>query len=395
MTIDLPFDILTAILEELEDFRDIWHIRTANRTLCVAATPLAFRVLSVVPTKGSAQNLGRLFDVPDIAAHVRQVTFHDTDTDRWRRPLKDDITSAAHELASSFYRIHQLPRLKTISLTFYPDYEQRSGLGSSTPAHQDPVLQTSILGALAASFSVRAPELTSLSLHNLHTSDLSLLESPSFQTAPTTLRRLQLSVHFDRSLGSDTMDIEGWCNFWGTLCPRMVLIPTQHSLTELTLHSSAYVGALFGLSFAGLHFPRLCSLSLRMVVFEPSVGATQFILRHAATLARLELLLCKLVYTYPPTAHARDEESRPEPHYWEYIWDRFSAELTVLVALHVDERRRDSRGGFFAECRYVEPIPEGMIYVEQYYFTPPNAAPALRSFQLTVAARSEEVRSAS
>ncbi|KAH8997869.1 hypothetical protein EDB86DRAFT_2828716 [Lactarius hatsudake] len=391
--INLPFEILTAIFEEVDDVRDIWHIRTANRTLCIAATPIAFRVLSVIPTKGSAQNLGRLFDVPDIAAHVREVTFHYTDTDRWRRPLKDDITSALHELASSFYRVHQLPRLKTLSLTFYPDYGLRSGSDSSTLAHQDPVLQTSILGALAASFSVRAPKLTSLSLHNLHTSDLSLLESPSFQTALTTLLRLQLSVlFFNRSPGSYT-DLERWCNFWGTLCPRMVLTPTQHSLTELTLHSGTYVGAFFGLSFAGLHFPRLCALSLRMVVFEPSVGATQFILRHAATLARLELLLCKLVYTHSRTAHPMDEESSPEPYYWEYIWDRFAAELTVLVALHVDERR-NSWGGAFAECRYVVPVPEGMVYVEKYDFTPSNAAPALRSFQLTVAARSEEARSA-
>ncbi|KAH9016676.1 hypothetical protein EDB83DRAFT_228695 [Lactarius deliciosus] len=392
MPINLPFDILTAILDELEDFRDIRHIRTANRTLCVAATPIAFRVLSVIPTKGSAQNLGRLFDIPDIAAQVRQVTFHHTDTDRWGRPLKDDITSAVHELASSFYRLHQLPWLKTISLTFYPDDRQRSGLDSRALAHQDPVLQTSILGALATSFNGRAPELTSLSLHNLRTSDLSLLESPSFQTTLTTLLRLQLSVLLGRSPGSDRdLKLERWCNFWGTLCPRMVLTPTQHSLTELTLHSDTYVGALCGLSFAGLHFPRLCALSLRMVVFEPSVGATQFILRHAATLARLELLLCKLLDTYPSTAHARDEESSPEPHYWEYIWDRFAAELTVLVALHVDERRGD-----FSECRYVGSVPEGMIYVDSYdFYTSSNAAPALRSFQLTVAARSEEARSAS
>ncbi|KAH9022086.1 hypothetical protein EDB83DRAFT_2679220 [Lactarius deliciosus] len=270
MTINLPFDILTAILDELEDFRDIWHIRTANRTL-------------KRPKSWTA------FGIPDIAAHVRQVTFHHTDTDRWGRPLNDDDG-------------------------------QRSGLDSSALAHQDPVLQTSILDALATSFNVRAPKLTSLSLHNLRTSDLSLLESPSFQTTLMTLLRLQLSVLFDHSPGPDTdLELERWCNFWGTLCPRMVLTPTQHSLTELTLHSDTYVGALCGLSFAGLHFPRLCALSLRMVVFEPSVGATQFILRHAATLARLELLLCKLLDTYPSTAHARDEESSPEPHYWEYI----------------------------------------------------------------------------
>ncbi|KAH8986874.1 hypothetical protein EDB92DRAFT_2020388 [Lactarius akahatsu] len=238
-------------------------------------------------------------------------------------------------------------------------------------AHRDPVLEASILGALASGYS----------------------------TVLTTLRRLQLSVLFDGSPGSDT-DHERCCNFWGTLYPRMVLTPMQHTLTELTLHSSAYVGALFGLSFAGLHFPHLCALSLRMVVFEPSVGALNYILRHAATLARLELLRCKLLHPdFPsPTAHAWDEESSPEPDSWEYTWNRFAADLTALVALHIDEHRRDRWGHASMESRYVQPIPEGMVYSEVYYtVTPCNAAPvvALRNFQLTVAARSEEVRGAS
>ncbi|KAH9007449.1 hypothetical protein EDB85DRAFT_239055 [Lactarius pseudohatsudake] len=388
MTIYLPFEIVTAIFEEIDDVRDIWHIRTVSRTLSAAATPFAFRILSVISTKGSAQNLGRLFDVPDIAAHVREVTFHDTDTDRKGRALK---SSAVHELASSFSRFHQLPRLETINLTFYPGYGNRLDGGSLA-------LQSSVLGALASSFSVRVPKLMSLSLHNLRIWDLSPLESPSFQTVLTTLRRFQLSVlFFDGTPDSDT-DFERWCNFC-TLCPRMILAPMQHSLTELTFHSDANVGALSGLSFAGLHFPRLCALSLRMVIFEPSVGAKQFILRHATTLARLELLVCKLpvdpnIFLSPsPTAHARDE-SGSEPDSWERIWDRFAAELTALVALNVDERRSDRWGRTNSEFRYVRPDLERMTYRETYTFTHRNAADAaaLRCFHLTVATRSEEAR---
>ncbi|KAH9059844.1 hypothetical protein EDB87DRAFT_730558 [Lactarius vividus] len=387
MTIYLPFEILTAIFEEVDDVRDIWHIRTVSRTLSAAATPFAFRILSVISTKGSAQNLGRLLDVPNIAAHVRKVTFHDTDTDRRGRALKYVRSSAVHELASSFSRIHQLPRLETINLTFYPSYGNRLDGGGFT-------LQPSVLGALASSFSVRAPKLMSLSLHNLRTSDLSPLGSPSFQTVLTTLRHFQLSVLFDGASGR-SRDFEPWCNFWGTLCPRMVLAPMQHSLTELTLHSDVNVGALSGLSFAGLHFPRLCALSLRMVIFEPSVGAKQFILGHAATLARLELLVCKLpvnpdMLLYPsPTAHAGDESDS-----WECIWDGFAAELTALVALHVDERRSDRWGLTNSEFRYARPDSRTMTYQETYTFAHRNAADAaaLRRFHLTVATRSEEAR---
>ncbi|KAH9173976.1 hypothetical protein EDB89DRAFT_646809 [Lactarius sanguifluus] len=219
-----------------------------------------------------------------------------------------------------------------------------------------------------------------------------------FQTVLMTLRHFQLSVLFNSVPGSDTY-FERWCNFWGTLCPRMILAPMQHSLTELTLHSNANVGALGGLSFTRLRFPRLCALSLRMVIFEPSVGAKQFILRHAATLARLELLVCKLpvdpdIFLSPsPTAHAR-EESGSELDYWEYIWDRFAAELTALVALHVDERRSDRWGRTGSELRYVRPDLERMTYRETYTLAHRNVADAaaLRRFHLTVATRSEEAR---
>lgn len=389
MTIYLPFEILTAIFEDVDDVRDLWGVRSACRTLCAAATPLAFRSLSVISTRGSAKNLGRLFDSPDIAAHVREVAYHDTGADRTGRPLKYIRTSAVNELGRSFYRIHQLPRLETINLTFYPSCGNRldpDGRGRLA-------LQTSILGALSASFSVRAPpNLTSLSLHNLCTSNLSPLESPPFQTVLRTLRRLQLSVLLDNTPGS-TKVLDRWEHFWGTLCPHMALAPTQHALTELALHSDAHVGASSGLSLAGLHFPRLCALSLRKLVFEPSVGAEHFILRHAATLARLELIACKLSIdsdSFPSyTALARDdEESGPRPACWERIWDCFAAELTALVALHVDERRFHHWGFTGSELRYVRPEP-GMAYREFDAMPLRDAADgrALQRFHLTVASR--------
>lgn len=70
-------------------------------------------------------------------------------------------TDAIGELASSFARIHKLPQLETIKLKFSPVYvnEMDSDGEDRLP------LQASILGALAASFSVRAPyRLTSLTL---------------------------------------------------------------------------------------------------------------------------------------------------------------------------------------------------------------------------------------
>ncbi len=173
----------------------------------------------------------------------------------------------------------------------------------------------------------------------------------------------------------------------------MILAPAQHALTELILHSDVYVGASSRLSLAALHFPHLCALSLRRLVFEPSAGIEPFVLRHAATLTRLELLTCKLptragtLLSPSPSQSitlARDEESSFGPACWERIWDRFMAELTALVALHIDE------GLIGLECRYVNP-GRGISYWEELDTPEPrNAADvaALRRFHMTVAARS-------
>ncbi|KAH9022095.1 hypothetical protein EDB83DRAFT_2679228 [Lactarius deliciosus] len=379
----LPLEVLIAIVKEVDGVRDLCNVRIVCRTFCATATPIAFRVFSVIATRGSAKNLGQLLDIPDIATHVREVAYRDIGADRNGRVLKYIRTSAIRELASSFSRIHQLPRLETISLTFYPLYDNRvdsDGQGRLA-------VQAFILRVLATSFGVRPPKLTSLSLDNLRIWELSPLKSLSFQTVLTTLRRLLLSVLSDRSMGAFWFNA-CWVHFWGTLCPHMILAPTQQTLTELTLHSDAPVGASSGLSLAGLYFPLLCALSVRGLVFELSVEVEAFVLRHATTLAQLEVLACKLpAPTNLPfsnslsilsTARTRDKGLSSGPGGWDRIWDRFAVELTVLVTLDVD-----------TECRYVEPTSLWDVLVPESRYA--TDAAALRRFHMTVAARSREM----
>ena len=425
MTICLPFEILTAIFEEVDDVQDLHHVRIASRTLCAAATTIAFRVLSVTNTAGSVQNIGRLFDVPDIAAHIKEVaycyTFPDgLNSQELRRgesssPLSHkrsyDLslylpwwvtsvrTSAIPELASLFSRIHQLPQLETIDLKFSP--VDRYGLELDGDGRFS--LQASILDALAASFSICAPsKLIALSLHNLRASDHSPLDSPPFQTVLKSLRCLQLSVLFVRTLNPHTA-FTRWSHFWGNVFLCTVLSPTQHSLTELTLHNNTFLGASSGLSLSGLRFPHLCALSLRKLVFEPSVGVEPFILRHTATLARLELVACRLLddddrfpspslspSTPPSTTFTRNEEFSLSHTHWARIWDCFAAELTALVSLDVYEHDND-RPYSGTEWLYVRP-GLGLSYLE-FYKAPFHAvdAAALQRFRTTVAARSKEI----
>jgi hypothetical protein len=142
------------------------------------------------------------------------------------------------------------------------------------------------------------------------------------------------------------------------------------------------------------------AISLHKLVFEPSVGLESFILEHAVTLTRLELVACKLPiyddgFVPSSTTLARDGESSPRPTYWEHIWDSFAAKLTVLVALHVDERSAiDHHLG--SECRYVCPkITNSYSDMRVPAHVDASDATALQRFYETVAARAEESCNAS
>ncbi|KAH9032745.1 hypothetical protein EDB85DRAFT_1953830 [Lactarius pseudohatsudake] len=294
-------------------------------------------------------------------------------------PLKYVRTSAAFELTRSFCLVNQLPQLEAVDLKFYSQYGNRLDSGGGDCLSP----QACILTALAASFSLRAPpNLTSLSLYNLRISNLFPLDYLPFQTVLKTLRHLRLSVTVK---ATDTLM---WSHFWGAFCPRTILAQTQPALTELTLHNDSHVGASSGLSFAGLHFPHLCVLSLGKLVFEPSVGVEPFILRHAATLARLKLIACRL------PVDPGDLEPHPGPGGWDLIWDCFAAELTALVALHVSRLGWDPLGLVY---RYVFPNPTRMAFLESdaLKWRIPADVAALQCFHATVAARSEEARGAS
>jgi len=401
MTLHLPFEILTTIFEQVDDIRDLYHVRTASRTLCAAATPFSFRVLSVDSTAGSAQNLGRLFDVPDIAAHVREVSYRDTGADRQgtRKTLEDARTSAIPELSSSFSRIYQLPLLENINLTFFPfdTHERDSDIRGPL------ALQASILDALANSFSIRAPpKLISLSLHNLRASGSTPLDLPPFQTVMKTLRRIQLFVLFDFNPHQVTA-FNRWLHFWGTVFPRVVFSPMRRSLTELILRNNRFLGASSGLSLSGLHFPQLCALSLCKIVFEPSVGVEPFILRHTTTLLRLELISCRLPVNHDNEMFVSPSGSPPEstnelnfrPLYWARIWDSFAAELTTLVSLHVDEHDDDDDEDGLEGVRKFRYVRPWMALSYLVSFTNVNLdavdAEALQRFHETVAARAKVI----
>ena len=103
MTTFLPFEILTAIFEQIDDIQHLRNIRTVSRTFCAVAAPIVFRTLSVTSTAQSAQNLGRLFDVPEIAAYVKEVAYHDTGIDERYMTPESLKLSASESSPSPFH----------------------------------------------------------------------------------------------------------------------------------------------------------------------------------------------------------------------------------------------------------------------------------------------------
>jgi hypothetical protein len=170
----------------------------------------------------------------------------------WVTSLLSDGTDTPYQSVSNlFSRIHQLPRLETVKLLFFtrPAQSELRGISGSESRS---CLQAPTLTALATSFSVRAPsELTSLSLENLLVSNFPPLEP----------------------------------------LPRIIPAPVQQSLTDLDMGNDITIGSSSGLSFAGLYFPHLCTLSLYNLFWEPSLDIEPFVLRHATTLAQLKLTL--------------------------------------------------------------------------------------------------------
>ncbi|KAI0259354.1 hypothetical protein BC834DRAFT_634556 [Gloeopeniophorella convolvens] len=377
MSIYLPVEIWTAIFEEVPDTHDLISARRASRMLCATATPFAFRVLFVAGTRRSAQGLKHLIESPQIAVHVKEIIYRDTGLDSKGKKLTYVRTSTIDALYDAFSAIYNLPLLETVSLTFFQSYGYWRG--SDIPGHRK--LQASVLDALALSFTRSQPNLKSLHLHNLHITHLGPLASPAIRTVLEHLSDLRISLLFDDTTDGSAFPAH-WEHFWGTTLPERILTPTQSALISLTLHSDAHVGGDARLALADMRFAHLNALSLRRVVFDARTGAEVFILAHAQTLMRLELIGCKLPAPAYGSAHL--------PRAWADVWDKFEIELVGLRELRVDQRRSDRWGFNGPERRYVRAGPQ-MTFVEAEIGAESDAADAasLKRLHAAVAARVE------
>ncbi|KAJ7666683.1 hypothetical protein DFH06DRAFT_250100 [Mycena polygramma] len=319
---DLPQELLHAIAKEVEQDPSIFNLRLVSTSLNSVASPLAFRVVVVNDSVKSAEAVSFLQGCDgSLTSLVREIDFRG-ELETEERHLRNETSGAAarEALRTVFSRLSKFPNLQSLRLNFNSSYEEK-------PSHFLR-LQNEVFAALAAS---PPPPITSLTLNNLIAVPDDIYAQEDFRRLFASLRELEISVISDTETeGSYIRD--PLTTFWEDSVSHMVRSAT--AATALTIRSDQFVGACPALSTNGTFLPHLTSLALHKFTLEGDV--MDLILRHKATLTRLELKECSIDGGFD------GDFSDP----WHAVFARFRTELSALTNFvfdhAVEERDEDA-----------------------------------------------------
>ncbi|KAF7340580.1 Pribosyltran domain-containing protein [Mycena sanguinolenta] len=331
--VELPWDLLPTIAKEMEDDPTIFNLRLVSKAFKDVVTGLAFRVVVVRDSVKSALAVGFLQSCDDsVTSVIRELVFYgdvDQEEKRWRREHETSGEPGRRALTTVFSGLSKFLNLKKLQLNFHGIYQETPfGDIPDNPTHFFK-LQIEIFTTLAAH---PLPHLGSLVVKNLLPIPNEIYNNIHFHAFFRPLHELDIGVLCDVNGGKRWYEQEPLLEFWEKVVPRMVL--SASALTALTIRSNDPVGACPAMSFKDLLFPHLTSLSFHRFALEPAVSqpfrywpwgtppdsdVADFILRHEATLERLELHDCSIDGV---------EGNFPRP--WHVVLGKFEAELRVL-----------------------------------------------------------------
>ncbi|TFY76342.1 hypothetical protein EWM64_g7673 [Hericium alpestre] len=355
--------------------KDLHALRIVNKAWSVAATPRLFRRIEIQDSLSSVNALKNVLMVEELAGHVREIVYRSQYVDQDGQPLRkcpnvdfgasiplagiqygmlkphpvipeNGISMSPEEhklidaLKETFGLIAKARHLSTLKLLFSPH-------STDNPDGFEFCSSFEILEAVVG--VSKAISLRSLTLVNIAVADESVYERPEFMALLRGLSQLQITVvsneKLDPKINRDYPD-DPWSIFWEDIMFQRILpsLNGSSALTHLVLHSGEHIGIKPTFSFKALHFPCLSSLSLMRITFDEKIGTEDFIIRHKATLSRLELYRCLLLVHF--------DEDKPA-RLWSQIWDRFAKELTGLkefmLSTEWDQNaRRDKYGDYEA-----------------------------------------------
>jgi hypothetical protein len=187
----------------------------------------------------------------------------------------------------------------------------------------------SVLESLASEPGTAA--IKHLILANVITIDHNTYAASAFQAVVSSLQSLSISTISSINAPCHASILHSYEAFWSSVIPKRFLIPARSSLTSLSLGGDQYIGFPDGFEINNHYFPQLTSLTLHRFIFG-WMQAADFVIKHKATLRRLELGDCGFDLDEEDFLPSDNDDDR----YWSDIWERFQAELVVLEELNVN-----------------------------------------------------------
>ena len=226
----------------------------------------------------------------------------------------------------ALFRLNQFTSLKALRFSFREGYRECRRLGGTQPSPHF-LVQKAVIASIAS--DPYPSTVKSLSLTNVVGVEDNAFESSAFQTVVSSLQSLSISTIAPEYESGCDFQLRHWYNaFWQSTIPKRFLVPAESSLTSLSLGSDVLIGPIDEFNINHYFFPRLSSLKLSHFLFC-WCPVDEFILKHKATLQKLELRNCEMY-----VSHLSARSSAP-PRHWSDVYNNFQAQLTKLEELMV------------------------------------------------------------
>jgi hypothetical protein len=325
---DLPIELISVVVENISSTSDLLSLRSVNSTCHHFVTPHVFRKIHVHNSVQSAQKCRSIIDSPSLATHVREVVYDPRDHAQFcllpagAQGVCDELEIAELEdvLTETFCSLPGFKNLESVVLNFWPSFRSQSG--SEIQEHPFWFTNRQIAVLHAVHHTIKSSCIRSLTVNNVilmssacYDFVLSVTNSP--------LQHFSMSIVANSELGawSGSKALNGSIS--------SLLPPSNTNLKTLVLRSPQGLYHSLNTQLRSSNYPALETLVLENIVFDPTPsvdGIEEFIVRHKASLRRLELHSCS---SYVPSTSTPIRT-------WSTIWKRLEEELVSLTEIVVD-----------------------------------------------------------
>ena len=344
---DLPIELISVVVENISSTSDLVSLRSVNSTCHHFVTPHLFRKIHIHNSVQSAQKCRSIIDSPSLAPHVREVVYDPRDHAQFcllppgtqgksfmkrfsftkqlilSTGVCDELEIAELEdaLTETLCALPGFKNLESVVLNFWPSFRSQSGTEIQEHPFWFTNRQVTVLHAVH--YALKSSCIRSLTLNNV------VLMSSACYDFVSSVTNSPLH-HFSMSIVANS-ELGAWSGSKALNGSISSLLPVSNAnLKSLVLRSPQGLYHSLNTQLRSSNYPGLETLVLENIVFDPTPsvdGIEDFIVRHKASLRRLELHSCS---SYVPSI------STPIRR-WSTIWNRLEEELVSLTEIVVDD----------------------------------------------------------